>query len=93
MFGSYAKEKNDKFSDIDIMVKFNENIENQKVYALALKKSLQKAINVPVDIVVLRKKPDDFDLGILKHAIEIKWFFNIRYLNELNSSCLYHIIY
>jgi len=42
LFGSYAKEKNDKFSDIDIMVKFNENIENQKVYALALKKVCRK---------------------------------------------------
>lgn len=70
IFGSYAKDNNDCYSDLDIMIKYND--ENQIKSLINLKYKLETELKLPVDLVLVKDKLDEFDIGVLKHAIEIK---------------------
>lgn len=70
IFGSYAKDNNDCYSDLDIMIKYND--ENQMKNLINLKYKLETDLKLPVDLVLVKDKLDEFDIGVLKHAIEIK---------------------
>ena len=70
LVGLYAKGNNDCYSDLDIMIKYND--ENQIKSLINLKYKLETNLKLPVDLVLVKDKLDEFDIGVLKHAIEIK---------------------
>ena len=70
LFGSYAKGNNDCYSDLDIMIKYND--ENQIKNLINLKYKLETELKLPVDLVLVKDELDEFAIGVLKHAIEIK---------------------
>ena len=71
IFGSYAKDNNDCYSDLDIMIKYND--ENQIKSLINLKYKLETELKLPVDLVLVKDELDEFAIGVLKHAIE-KWY-------------------
>lgn len=69
MFGSYAKGTNDRYSDLDLMIKFKPESNIKKLTRLKWK--LEEELKLPVDLVLVNENLDEFDRGVLKHAIEI----------------------
>ncbi len=73
LFGSQARDKTNKYSDIDIAILFNEKI-NENDYTdkqIAMMANLNKVLNKEVDILILNKASLFLRYHILKEGIKV----------------------
>lgn len=72
LFGSYNREEQNKFIDIDVIVEFNEpelSFDNYKDLKLDLEDHFQK----PIDLVILND---------IKHALKSKLLLTLTFIEE-----------
>ena len=70
LFGSYAKGKNDEYSDVDLAIRLENNNQSSFIESTILTK-LKEEYDMESDIVLLGNKLDEFDETILKYSIRI----------------------
>ena len=68
--GSYAKGKNDEYSDVDLAIRLENNNQSSFIESTILTK-LKEEYDMESDIVLLGNKLDEFDETILKYSIRI----------------------
>lgn len=67
IFGSFVKGKENKKSDLDILVEFKEGANLLHFVGLSL--FLEEKLNIPIDVVPLDTLRDEIRSGVLKEAI------------------------
>lgn len=68
LFGSYARQKSSKESDIDIAVYFDK--ENEKL-EIKMQNDLEKLLKKQVDLVILNRAPATLSWNILRKGIPL----------------------
>lgn len=70
LFGSYAKGTNDKYSDVDLLFKL-ENNNNSKLIQKLIKNEFKEKYDMETDIVIMSLPPDEFDKSMMDSGIRI----------------------
>ena len=73
LFGSQAKHKSNKYSDIDIAVLYNDKVRPEEYTdrQIALMNNISRALNKETDIIVLNRAPLFLRYTVLKEGLRI----------------------
>jgi predicted nucleotidyltransferase len=74
LFGSYAKNKNDEYSDVDLFFEFKKKDENIILFEQLIKNFMKTRFNMDIDVLIHFKGENfnNFENKILSYSVKLK---------------------